>query len=320
MNFFRELIGLGKKQSNMPSIEDRSHPSQALGGMTSMKAVVFLHMGREVLNCLVLDDIVQFSACCVFCDQLFLVNEAVKALLHQHARLQPLLPLFSLTFTNECTLGVLRKLVFRIFRENLTTRERTVSLTSKVSGFASSFLQANPDVCPAVWKEEMLLDGMVKAGEDCIVLIVRSSSIAEQEALPATDPVLEKATVDEYNDFQPHSRNIKRSINNVRCGNSHSFCSVDELEEQTCTVLRGLGSLSDLELWSLDAMSVRIARSRSPFLSREGSPRRTVSSPMRVSPRRESLLSPIDIGGENSDEEMLGNMRFSDSNITLVKQ
>ena len=34
MNFFRELIGLGKKQSNMPSIEDRSHPSQALGGMT----------------------------------------------------------------------------------------------------------------------------------------------------------------------------------------------------------------------------------------------------------------------------------------------
>jgi len=300
-----------------------------------MKAVVFLRMGTEVLNCLSLDDIVQFSACCIFCDQLFLDGEVVKALVYPEPRLQSLLPLFSLTFASESTLGVIRKLVHRISRENIT-RERTLSLKSKVSDFAAKFLRDNPAVCPTIWREDEgagLLEGMVKAGEDRIVLIVRSSSIAEQERVSIIDPALEKtAADDEYNDFQPHRRNNRPSpsvgLRQGR-GKSYSFCSSDELEDYAHTVLRGFGSLSELELWSLGNVSQRASGTQSPPLSREPSPRRT-SPPAAAlglttrrqspGPRRDRLLSPIDMEEDGSDEGMRENMRLSDLNRLLPNQ
>jgi len=286
-----------------------------------MKAVVFLHMGKEIFTCLSLHDIIHFSVCCIFCDQLFIEREAVKTLMYQDARLQSLLPLFSLTFANESTFGVIRKLAHRISCGKNSSRVRVLSLKSTVTDVASNFLRANPDMCPAMWKDDVLPEGIVKASEDRIVLIARDRSLAEHARMPIIDPVLERTAVDEHNDFQPHRRNFKHSVRILWRGNSSSFCSSDEFEDDTHTALLGLGSLSDLELWSLEAMSLRASGAQSPNLSRAGSAPSSAPSPRResISQRRDHQLNPTDIEDTRIEEEVCQYMRL-DLNRLLPNQ
>ena len=140
------------------------------------------------------------------------------------------------------------------------------------------------------WTDKDLQDTMLEADHRVHLQLgtceLIDDTLLNDDALCSIDEDFSRLSEDEYDDFQPQHPQL-RSSGGAGMGHrrNFSFFSYSDLEEKTRQVLISHGSLSDLEVWSLDHNHARQSSDSSPgqLNSRSGSPVRPYSS--RRTPR-----------------------------------